>query len=126
MSYGLPVGGPAARALSEIALNRVDQLLHMHGVVFLRFADDYRIFADSQAEAFDHLVELTKLLHRHEGLTLQKQKTRVIRTSDFLRTPLFVPEDSDDLTTEERSERELLKLSLRYDPYSQNAELEYD
>lgn len=126
VSYGLPVGGPAARALSEIALNRVDQLLHMHGVVFLRFADDYRIFADSQAEAFDHLVELTKLLHRHEGLTLQKQKTRVIRTSDFLRTPLFVPEDSDDLTTEERNERELLKLSLRYDPYSQNAELEYE
>jgi hypothetical protein len=98
----------------------------MRGITFLRFADDYRIFANSEAKAFDHLVELTELLHRHEGLTLQKQKTRVLRTSDFLRTPLFVPADSEDLTAEERSERELLRLSLRYDPYSQNAELEYE
>jgi hypothetical protein len=125
VSYGLPVGGPAARALSELALNRVDQLLEMSGVTFLRFADDYRIFADSEAEAYASLIEITELLHRHEGLTLQKQKTRVLRTSDFLRTPLFIPEDSEDLTQAEKSERELLRLSLRYDPYSQNAELEY-
>lgn len=126
VSYGLPVGGPAARALSEIALNRVDQLLEMDEVVFLRFADDYRIFADSEAQAFDHLVLLTELLHRHEGLTLQKQKTRVIKTSDFLRTPIFVPEDSPDLTAEEKTERELLRLSLRFDPYSQEADVEYE
>jgi Reverse transcriptase (RNA-dependent DNA polymerase) len=126
VSYGLPVGGPAARALSELALNRVDQLLEMRGIAFLRFADDYRIFANSEADAYANLIELTELLHRHEGLTLQKQKTRVLRTSDFLRTPLFIPEDSEDLTEAEKSERELLRLSLRYDPYSQNAELEYE
>ncbi|MCG7632624.1 RNA-directed DNA polymerase [Gordonia McavH-238-E] len=126
VSYGLPVGGPAARALSELALNRVDQLLEMRGIVFVRFADDYRLFADSQADAYRSLIELTELLHRHEGLTLQKQKTRVLRTADFLRTPLFIPEDSKDLTDAERDERELLRLSLRYDPYSNDAELEYE
>lgn len=126
VSYGLPVGGPAARALSELALNRVDHLLEMSGVTFLRFADDYRIFANSEADAFANLIELTELLHRHEGLTLQKQKTRVLRTSDFLRTPLFIPEDSEDLSEAEKNERELLRLSLRYDPYSQNAHLEYE
>src|SRR5262249_5846438 len=47
-------------------------------------------------------------------------------TADFLRTPLFIPEDSDDLTEAEKSERELLRLSLRFDPYSQNAKLEYE
>lgn len=126
VSYGLPVGGPAARALSELALNRVDQLLELQGIVFLRFADDYRIFANSEADAYSDLIYLTELLHRHEGLTLQKQKTRVLRTTDFLRTPLFIPEDSDDLSEAEKSERELLRLSLRFDPYSQNAELEYE
>lgn len=126
VSYGLPVGGPAARILSELALNRVDKLLEMSGVRFVRFADDYRLYADSEHEAFDHLVTLTELLHRHEGLTLQKQKTRVIRSTDFLRSPLFVPEDSEDLTLEEKDERELLRLSLRFDPYSQNAGEEYE
>lgn len=126
VSYSLPVGGPAARALSELALNRVDQLMEMDSIPFLRFADDYRMFANSEAEAYDHLVTLTELLHRHEGLTLQKQKTRVIRTSDFLRTPIFGPEDADNLSIDERKERELLRLSLRYDPYSIHAEQEYD
>src|SRR5438105_2692546 len=48
VSYGLPVGGPAARLLSELLLNRVDRLLLAHGITFCRFADDYRLFAVSR------------------------------------------------------------------------------
>ncbi|MDF8262867.1 RNA-directed DNA polymerase [Luteipulveratus flavus] len=126
VSYGLPVGGPAARALSEITLDRVDKLLAMDGIAFCRFADDYRIFATSEAEAYSHLISLTQYLHEHEGATLQKQKTRVVRTRDFLRAPIFLAEDSPDLSATDREERRFVRLSLRFDPYSQDAAEEYE
>ena len=125
-SYGLPVGGPAARLLSETALRRVDDLLTIKEIPFCRYADDYRLFAPSRQAAFRILRTLTETLLRHEGLTLQKNKTRVLRSKDYLRSPLFLPEDSDELTPAERRERKFLRLSLRYDPYSPNAEEDYD
>jgi hypothetical protein len=82
-SYGLPVGGPAARILSELLLNRVDRLLLASGIVFCRFADDYHLFADTQAEAHDALRLLTEKLLQNEGLTLQRAKTRIISSRDF-------------------------------------------
>jgi len=125
-SYGLPIGGPAARILSEATLNRVDQLLRVKGITFCRYADDYRLFAKSQEEAYRHLYLLTESLLRHEGLSLQKQKTRVLRAGDYLRSPLFLPVDSDDLTPAERQERRFLRLSLRFDPYSSTADEDYE
>lgn len=125
VSYGLPVGGPAARAISELTLTRVDTLLDMEGIVFCRFADDYRLFANSEQEAYRQLIILTEYLMEHEGATLQKQKTRVVKSKDFLRAPLFVAEDDSDLTHAERQERKFLRLSLRYDPYSTTAEADY-
>jgi hypothetical protein len=126
VSYGLPVGGPAARALSELTLARVDTLLDMEGIVFCRFADDYRLFAKTEQDAYRQLIILTEYLMEHEGATLQKQKTRVVKSKDFLRAPLFVAEDTTDLTHEERQERKFVRLSLRYDPYSTNAEADYE
>lgn len=125
-SYGLPVGGPAARILSELLLNRTDRLLATKGIRFCRFADDYRLFAHTREDAFKALVFLTEVLLRNEGLALQRHKTRVVATKDFLRSPLFMPEDSDELSPTERQERKLLRLSLRYDPYSPTAEEDYD
>ena len=126
VSYGLPVGGPAARAISELTLSRVDTLLDLEGVVFCRFADDYRLFAKTEHDAYRQLILLTEYLMEHEGATLQKQKTRVVKSRDFLRAPLFVAEDSSDLTHAERQERKFVRLSLRYDPYSTNAEADYE
>lgn len=112
--------------MSELALNRVDRLLQIEGIPFCRYADDYRLFADTRQGAFRSLVFLTESLLRHEGLTLQKQKTRVLRSTDYLRSPLFLPEDSDDLTDAERRERRFFRLSLRYDPYSPTADEDYE
>ena len=56
VSYGLPVGGPASRLLSELLLNRVDKLLLMEGIEFCRYADDYLIFSDSLQEAYGNLI----------------------------------------------------------------------
>jgi hypothetical protein len=55
-SFGLPVGGPAARILSELLLDQVDRLLRTHGIEFCRFADDFHLFADSYENAFKALL----------------------------------------------------------------------
>lgn len=93
---------------------------------FCRYADDYRLFANSRNEAFRALVLLSETLLGNEGLTLQRQKTRVLSSRDFLRSPSLLPEDSDELTPDERRERRFLNVSLRYDPYSPNAVEDYE
>jgi hypothetical protein len=47
ISVGMPVGGPAARILSELYLTQVDRLLLLQGIVFCRFADDYHVFCNT-------------------------------------------------------------------------------
>ena len=125
-SYGLPVGGPAARLLAEVALARVDALLEAKGIPFTRYADDYRLFAMSHNEAYRALLFLSESLLRHDGLTLVKQKTRVLNARDFARLPLFDAAVDEDLEPEEKAERRLLGLSLRYDPYAPHADEDYE
>lgn len=102
-SFGLPVGGPAARLLSELVLNQVDQLLKLEGVDFCRFADDFHIFAESMEDAFAKLLSLTEKLQRNEGLQLQKSKTRIMSAAEFIATSPLRLDDHDapigDLTT---------------------------
>jgi hypothetical protein len=73
-SYGLPVGGDASRILAEASLIGVDNFLLTKKINFVRFVDDYRIFAGSYAEAHSHLHNLIEALDR-EGLFLNTSKT---------------------------------------------------
>lgn len=132
-SYGLPVGGPAARLLSELLLNRTDRLLRVKRRAFHRYADDYRLFAVSRQDAHRALVDLSDLLLRNEGLALSKQKTRLMTRAEFLSTIDRDGEDDEqeaDLSPEQRDRRrrarELLGLTLRYDQYSPTAVADYD
>jgi hypothetical protein len=131
-SYGLPVGGPAARLLSELLLTRTDKLLRATGCVFHRYADDYRLFARSKQDAHASLVYLSEILLRNEGLALAKSKTRIMSRAEFIST---VDPDRGDVESEvelnaeqvgrQRRARELLGLTLRYDPYSPTAVVDY-
>lgn len=127
-SFGLPVGGPAARLLSELTLNQVDRLLYQRQVRFCRFADDYYLFAQTEAEAFKALVLLSEILHRNQGLQLQKSKTRIMSSAEFARTnPLARDEDPElSATPLAQSRSALLHLSLHFDPYSTNAHEDYE
>ncbi|HEX6898491.1 MAG TPA: RNA-directed DNA polymerase [Thermoanaerobaculia bacterium] len=125
VSYGLPVGGPAARLLSELLLNRVDRLLITSGTAFCRFADDYHIFAQSPEEAYGKLIFLSEKLLENEGLLLQKSKTRIVSSEEFLATTEFSDHELVD-TEEEAESRQFLKLRLHYDPYSQTAVEDYE
>ncbi|MCY3540414.1 MAG: RNA-directed DNA polymerase [Gammaproteobacteria bacterium] len=118
-SYGLPVGGPASRLLSELALVDVDRSLRSAGVDFCRYADDYTLFCSSHSHALKTLVDLTQALAL-EGLSLQKQKTKVMHKTEFIQMNAHLdPKPSGTM------EQKLLGLSLKYDPYSPTAEEDY-
>ena len=125
-SYGLPVGGPAARLLSELLLNSVDRLLLAEKINFIRFVDDYLIFADSREKAHSSLIRLSQLLLTNEGLSLQKTKSRIQSSAEFLATSEF----TEAGVVGEASENDLLarafkRLRIRYDPYSPTADDDY-
>ena len=46
------------------------------GITFIRYNDDYRMFASSHSEAYRHLAFLADVLYKNHGLTLQPQKTK--------------------------------------------------
>ncbi|MDC8770125.1 RNA-directed DNA polymerase [Roseateles albus] len=124
VSYGLPVGGPAARLLSELLLNRVDRLLANEGIRYCRFVDDFNIFAATREEAYQHLITLNQLLLSNEGLSLQKIKTKIMTSAEFLSTSDFAIENVAD-SPEGIAARNFSKLRIHYDPYSPTAESEY-
>ncbi|MDZ4782694.1 MAG: RNA-directed DNA polymerase [Planctomycetia bacterium] len=90
-SFGLPIGGPAARLLSELVLDQIDKLLKGEGIQFTRFADDYHLFVDSLEDAYRALIILSEKLYLNQGLTLQRSKTRILSGTEFISTsPLTV------------------------------------
>ena len=123
-SFGLPVGGPAARILSELLLDQIDRLLVANSVKFCRYSDDYHIFADSYEEAFKALVFLNETLLRNQGLQLQKSKTRIISSAEFMVTsPIPSPRSSREIFS---GASELIRFSFKFDPYAFNAKENYD
>lgn len=129
-SFGLPIGGPAARILSEITINQVDKLLFGRGIKFVRFADDYHIFVETREDAYKSLIYLSEKLSLNQGLTLQKSKTRIMSAAEFQATMPSVDEGSPDSVgqpedTKSDPRESILSFSLRFDPYSPNAEEEY-
>lgn len=124
-SYGLPVGGAAARLLAELLLNRTDRLLRSQNVPFCRFVDDYFLFASDAGSAQSALVQLSEILFANEGLTLTRSKTRVTSKTEFFRSsPLAESAQAD--SADEGMVKEFLKIRLAYDPYSSNADEKYE
>lgn len=133
-SFGLPIGGPAARIISELTINQIDRLLQGKRINFTRFADDFHLFANSREEAYRQTIFLSEKLFENQGLSLQKSKTRIMTASEFRTTSPVQPandaigaEDEGKVAADkhERS-RKLLSFSLRFDPYSPTAEDDYE
>ncbi|HAD98482.1 MAG TPA: RNA-directed DNA polymerase [Cryomorphaceae bacterium] len=124
ISYGLPVGGPASRILAELALNHTDFHLKSRGIVFCRYADDYSIFCIDESEAYKTLILLSEKLS-NDQLGLQKDKTKIMSCEEFREIHRFLdPKPAEDKTAEE--EQKLLNISIRFDPYSDTAQEDYE
>jgi hypothetical protein len=124
-SYGLPVGGPASRILAELALNPVDLFLNRKGIPFCRYVDDFHIFAESKQQAFSHFAFLSQILF-NEGLSLQKTKTHILTAQELRDASAHLDLAGTDDITVLPPEARLMRLSLRYDPYSPTAEEDYE
>jgi hypothetical protein len=121
VSYGMPVGGPAARIISELVLNSTDQLLRAQAPTFtyVRYADDYRFFVADLESAYRVIGFMSEKLQRIEGLSLQRSKTRIMTSAEYM---------SANLVQDPRpgSAAKFLSLHLYYDPYSQTADEDYE
>lgn len=124
-SYGLPVGGPASRILAELALNPVDLFLSRRGISFCRYVDDFHIFASSKQEAFSHLAFLSQILF-NEGLSLQKTKTRILTTEELRDASAHLDLASTDDVKALPAEARLMRLAVRFDPYSPTGQDDYE
>ena len=82
-SYGIPVGPSASRLIAEVSISDVDRMLLSEDMTFVRYMDDYRIFAKSPNEAYQQLAALANALFTNHGLTLQQEKTRILPSAAF-------------------------------------------
>jgi hypothetical protein len=81
-SFGLPVGSNASRILAEAALSDVDEYLLSNDVRFVRFVDDFVLFANSAREAHFALSLLVHALSL-QGLHLAAKKTRLMDVEEI-------------------------------------------
>jgi hypothetical protein len=103
-SYGIPVGPPASRLLGEAVLIDVDSTLLSFGIDFIKYVDDFVIFAGSAQDAEYGLRVLAETLFLGHGLTLQTAKTKVLAASDYLERHLALH------TEKEENRRKLLDI----------------
>jgi hypothetical protein len=88
LSYGIPIGPAASRPLAEAAVIDIDDALLSHGVDFIRYIDDFVIFAKTREKVEWALRTLGELLDRRHGLSLHAAKTKVMRCSNFIQRAL--------------------------------------
>ncbi|MEM7168743.1 MAG: reverse transcriptase domain-containing protein [Pseudomonadota bacterium] len=84
-SFGIPVGGSAARLLAELALLDTDQALKDQGLKTSRFVDDFRVFLDDTGNPYEVLGFLAEQLGINEGLSLNVAKTNVVSRAEYLK-----------------------------------------
>jgi len=103
-SYGIPVGPPASRLLGEAVLVDIDSTLLSFGIDFIRFVDDYIIFADRPQDAEYGIRVLGETLYNYHGLTLQTSKTKVSTARDYVESNLKIHSEK------EQNRRQLLQI----------------
>lgn len=118
-SFGLPVGGQGARILAELFLHQVDMALRAKGFRGCRYVDDYVLIADNTADAYQKLGVLAQCLMDY-GLSLNKSKTVLLSAKHYCD---YV---SSQLGGDDAEAAKLRKIDLKFDPYSDSPEADYD
>jgi Reverse transcriptase (RNA-dependent DNA polymerase) len=95
-SYGIPVGPPASRVLGEAVLIDVDSTLLSYDIDFVRYVDDFVIFADNPQDAEYGLRVLAETLFLGHGLTLQTAKTNVLVASEYRERHLLLHSEKEE------------------------------
>lgn len=118
-SFGLPIGGQASRIFAEVLMTTIDQALISHGMKWHRYVDDITIIVDSPYEAYKALSDLSYTLSDY-GLSLNRMKTNILPANqyrEYIHTQLGLNDECS---------LKLETIDLYFDPYSDNAETEYE
>jgi hypothetical protein len=75
-TVGTPQGGVISPLLANIVLNHLDWQLHQRGLRFVRYADDFVVLTQTQAQAEEARTQVASVLGQL-GLSLSPEKTRV-------------------------------------------------
>lgn len=84
---GTPQGGVISPLLANIVLNYLDWHLEEHDYRFVRYADDFVVLTQSNAEAEKALTGVKDFLNKELGLELNLEKTKITTAGkgfDFL------------------------------------------
>ena len=80
---GTPQGSPLSPLLSNILLDQLDKVLLGKGLRYVRYADDFSIYAESKAEARKIGNEVYKFLRDKHRLPINRQKSGIRRPTTF-------------------------------------------
>ena len=83
-SKGIPIGPHASHLLAEMSLIPFDDNLKLQNIAFKRYVDDIIIFCNSEKDARIKLNIVAEILDKEQRLVLQKQKTRIIKSEEFI------------------------------------------
>ncbi|MFC5735979.1 group II intron reverse transcriptase/maturase [Cytobacillus gottheilii] len=75
--YGTPQGGVISPLLANVYLNEMDWIWDLHGIRFVRYADDFLLFAKTNDD-IQKAAALTKDELKELGLEIAKEKTKVV------------------------------------------------
>lgn len=80
---GVPQGSPLSPLLSNILLDELDKYLKRKGLQFVRYADDFSIYAKSKAETRKLGNEIYLFLKNKLDLPINREKSGICRLSNF-------------------------------------------
>ena len=80
---GTPQGGPLSPILSNILLDDLDKELERRGLPFVRYADDFAVFAKSEGSAERIMASVSRFLADKLRLVVNQEKSRVVACEEF-------------------------------------------
>ena len=83
---GVPQGGPLSPVLSNLYLDKLDKELESRGLAFVRYADDFVVFAKSSKSAERVMKSVSSWIERKLFLRVSQTKTHIVppSKSEFL------------------------------------------
>ncbi|QDS92497.1 Group II intron-encoded protein LtrA [Roseimaritima multifibrata] len=80
---GTPQGGPLSPILSNILLDDLDKELERRGLPFVRYADDFAVFAKSPRAAERIMNSVGRYVAKKLRLVVNEEKSRVLACTEF-------------------------------------------
>lgn len=84
VSRGIPVGPHSFHLIAEAALIPIDNSLKYNGIDYCRYMDDFIAFCNTELECRVLLNKVADILDKQERLILQRYKTKIFTSPEFI------------------------------------------